>query len=159
MKKWKYRLYEKDEKRWVEYDKESYEKMKKWRNNFCAKQRYNEACFCPKDKQWICNTICVSCPYRKTEVQFSKPIGGAENLTIEDKLLDEIDVEMECVENAYIERILIRLGELMPKGREIMRLRFEGWSDREISKKVGVPRTTIQNSFSKACEILRREFK
>ena len=74
MKK-KYYLYEKDEKRWVEYDKESYEKMKKWRNNFCAKKRKKKSCFCPLEEQFkYCNTICVTCKYRKIEKYFSEPI-------------------------------------------------------------------------------------
>ena len=159
MKKSKYRLYEKDEKRWVQYDEESYEKMKRWRINFCAQQRYNEACFCPQKKQWMCNTICVTCPYRKTEIQFSKPIAGMEDLTIEDQLSEEMDIEMRCVESVDAEKILLRLDELMPKGREIVRLRFEGWSEREISKKVGIPRSTIQSNFPKICQILSEEFK
>ena len=159
MKKSKYRLYEKDEKRWVQYDKESYEKMKRWRINFCARQRYNEACFCPQKKQWMCNTICATCPYRKTEIQFSKSIPGVEDLTIEDKLSDGVDIEMQCLTSMDAEIILSRLDELMPKGREIAFLYIEGWSEREISQKVGIPRTTIQSSFPRACKILREEFK
>ena len=66
---------------------------------------------------------------------------------------------MQCAESADAEKILLRWDELMPKGREIARLRFEGWSEREISKKVGVPRSTIQSSFPKICRILSEEFK
>ena len=158
MKKSKYRLYEKDEKRWVQYDEESYEKMKRWRINFCAQQRYNETCFCPQKKQWTCNTICVTCPYRKTEIQFSKPIAGTEDLTIEDKLADEIDIEMQCAESAAAREILLRLDELLPKGQEILRLRWEGYSWDEISEKVGISRRTIMRKFPNACEILTQEF-
>ena len=63
------------------------------------------------------------------------------------------------MKNLDAEKILLRLDELMPKGREILRLRFEGWSEREISKKVGIPRSTIQSSFPKICQILSEEFK
>ena len=159
MKKSKYRLYEKDEKRWVQYDEKSYRLMKRWRANFCAQQRYNKACFCPKGQQWMCNTICVSCPYRKTEVQFSKPIGGTENLTIEDKLTVEIDIELQCTERAEAEEILLRLEELLPKGRTILRLRWEGYGWEEISKEVGISRRSIMRKFPVVCEILAQEFK
>ena len=159
MKKSKYRLYEKDERRWVQYDEEPYKLMKRWRANFCAKQRYDEACFCPKDKQWMCNTICVSCPYRKTEVQFSKPIAGTENLTIEDKLTVEVDIELQCVERAEAEQILLRLDELLPKGRAILRLHWEGYSWEEISKEVGISRRTIMRKLPIVCEILAQEFE
>lgn len=159
MRKSKYRLYEKDEKRWVQYDEESYEKMKRWRINFCAQQRYNEACFCPQKKQWMCNTICMTCPYRKTEVRFSKSIAGTKDLTLEDKLADEIDIEMQCAENAVAREILLRLDGLLPKGQEIVRLRWEGYSWDEISNKVGLSRRTIMRKLPNVCEILTQEFE
>ena len=158
MKNLKNCLYEKDEKCWVEYDEQSYELMKNWRLNFCAQQRYDKACFCPRKKQWMCNTICVTCPYRKTEVRLSKPIAGTEDLTLEDKLADEIDIEMQCAESAAARGILLRLDELLPKGQEIVRLRWEGYSWDEISKKVGLSRRTIMRKLPNACEILTQEF-
>ncbi len=159
MKKSKYRLYEKDEKRWVQYDEESYKKMKRWRNSFCAKKRYDEACFCPKDKQWMCNTICSTCPFAKTEIQFSKPIAGTDDLTVEDKLSDGIDIEMHYIQAEEAEKILSRLDELMPKGREIVRLRWQGYSWEEIETRVKITRKTIRKKLKETLGILMQEFE
>ena len=143
MKTSKYRLYEKDERCWREYDKESYEAIKRWRMNFCAKQRYNKACFCPKREQWKCNTICMSCPYRKFETPFGQPIKGTKNLTLEERLFEETNLEMQCIESVDAERILSRIKELMPQAQEIGRLRLQGKSETEISAVLGIPRATI----------------
>ena len=143
MKQSKYRLYEKDEKRWVQYDEASYEKIRRFRINFCSKQRHNNACFCPKSEQWKCNTICMSCRYRKFETPFSKPIKGTKNLTIEDRLFDEIDLELRCAKKVDAERILLRLKELMPQALEIGMLRLEGKTEMQIAEILSLPRATI----------------
>lgn len=160
MEKKKHYLYEKDENRWVEYDEESYEKMKRWRNNFCAKKRKKKSCFCPKEEQLkYCNTICVTCKYRKIEKYFSQPILGSENLTLEDRLVDETDLENQVAENAEFERILLRLDELMPEAREIGRLRMLDLSEEEIAKQVGISRVTIYRRLLEAYEVLNKEFE
>ena len=158
MKKSKYRLYEKDEKRWVQYDEESYKEIKRWRNSFCALQRYKQACFCPKKEQWKCNTICVTCPYRKVEISFNQPIYGTKNLTIGDSLTDESNLEEQCVASSDTERILLRLDELMPEAKEIGRLRIQGKSEIEIAKILNIPRATIYTRIKAVEKKLAEEF-
>ena len=160
MKKSKYWLYEKDEKRWVSYDEKSYEEMKRWRINYCASQRKKKACFCPKEEQLkYCNTICVTCRHRKSEKYLSQPIPGSKSLTIEDCLVDELDIENQVIESAYSEEILSRLDELMPEAREIGRLRILGVSEAEIARQVGMSRVTIYRKLLAAYQILSEEFK
>jgi RNA polymerase primary sigma factor len=73
-------------------------------------------------------------------------------------------VEEELVRRAFIEQVRAALGDLDPKEREVMALRYglvdgEGWTLQQIGDRLGLSRERIRQIESRAREKLRRSRK
>ena len=145
---------------WVQYDEETYVKLRKERLRTRMRMRRQDRCFCPGDERWRCDGICDGCPFkRELEVSLNMKIGGSEELTLEETLPNGNEYENECVEKMHCEDILKRLDEIMPLARQIGVLRLQGKSDREIAKELGISRTSMYRMLEKAQKILLSEFE
>ena len=145
---------------WVQYDEETYVKLRKERLRFRMRMRRQDRCFCSGEERWQCDCMCDGCPFQKTaEVSIDSTIKGTDGLTLGDVLTDGINQESFCVEKMYCEDVLKRLDEIMPMARKIGILRLEGKSDREIARSLGIDRMTMLRMLERAKAVLRQEFE
>jgi hypothetical protein len=160
MKKLKNCLYDKDEKRWVEYSEDDYLELKKKRNRERKQAIRDRRCTCSFKIDWYCNGVCESCMYQmKREVSIYAPVKMNSTLTLEGCITDEIDPEKRIAEGMDLEQILLRLDELMPEARIIGRLRLQGKSEDEIADELGTSRCNIYRKIQKVYLVLSREFE
>lgn len=160
MKRLKNCLYDKDEKRWIEYTEEDYLALKKKRNRERKQAIRDMRCACSFENDWYCNGVCESCMYQiKREVSIYDPAKRNSTLTLEECLTDEIDPEKRIVVGMDLAQILLRLDELMPEARIIGRLRLQGKSEDEIADEMGMSRCNIYRKIQKAYLILSKEFE
>ena len=152
-------LYERDFG-WVQYDEETYVKLRKERLRFRMRMRRQDRCFCPGEERWKCDCMCDGCPYKKElEVSLDSEITGTEGLRLGDVLTDETDQESVCVDKMYYGEILKRLDEIMPQARQIGVMRMEGKSDREIAQELGMDRMTMVRMLARVKALLWEEFE
>lgn len=145
---------------WVQYDEETYVKLRRERLRMRMRMRRQDRCVCPGDERWRCDGMCDGCPFKRDlEVSLSIKVGGSEDVTFGETLSDGIDYENAYVEKMYCEDVLKRLDEIMPMARQIGVLRLQGKSDREIAKALGVSRTSMYRMLEKAQKILLSEFE
>ena len=65
----------------------------------------------------------------------------------------------EVVEDSQeLHALFLRLEEMMPEAIEIGRLRMDGDSDVHISKRIGIPNTTLRYRLQKVKKIIEKEF-
>lgn len=160
MEKKKYRLYDKDEKRWIEYTEENYLALKRKRGSARKQAVRTKRCACSYENDWYCNGSCEGCMYQiKREVSIYAPAKRNSTLTLEECIADEIDPEKRIVVGMDLAQILLRLDELMPEARIIGRLRLEGKSEDEIAEAVGMSRCNIYRKIQKVYLILSNEFE
>jgi DNA-directed RNA polymerase specialized sigma24 family protein len=55
-------------------------------------------------------------------------------------------------------QLLKRLDELIPNAKEIGKLRLDGFSDKAIAHKLGIPRTTMLSQLKKALNKIIQEY-
>ena len=151
-------LYERDFG-WVQYDEETYVKLRRERLRFRMRMRRLDRCCCPGEERWKCDCMCDGCPFQKTaEVSFNIRVGGSDDLTLGEALPDGIDHENAYIEKMFSEDVMKRLDEIMPLARKIGVLRLQGKSDRQIVGMLGISRTTMYRMLDKAKAVLQEEF-
>ena len=152
------KLYDREIGGYVLCDEETYIKIRRMRARVCIKQRRRRVCLCPRKLQWYCNGVCEGCRYKKdVEDSLSEGLPDADDLTFEDSIADGCDYEEINVGNIESKRRLCRLTEIMPQAREIGLLRLQGMSDRQISERLGIPRTTLYRMLDRVKAILEQE--
>ena len=151
-------LYERSLGKWVQYDEQAYLEFRRERTKTRMRMERQERCFCPREKLWQCDGICVGCPYqKKAEVSWDVKVRGSEDLTLGEALPDGTEHEDACIQKMYCEDILKKLDELMPQARQIGLLRLEGKSDREIARELGLDRMTMIRMLARVKAVLQVE--
>ena len=129
-------------------------------DSFRKKQQRHGGCVCPANKRLDCDMDCFNCQFHKSDV-----------FSLDDKLPEDDDLtwmdftpngEMpinEVVEDSQeLHALFLRLEEMMPEAIEIGRLRMNGDSDVHISKRIGIPNTTLRYRLQKVKKIIEKEF-
>ena len=150
-----YKIYVPELKGLIPVSKEVYQNYYKpiWKHQKAMQKQ--EKCFCTQGNHWKCDGCYLDCKYYSRgdwsldygfEILGDIRNSGAPNL-------DEI-----ISDSMFIELLLKRLSELMPEAIEIGHLKLEGLSEREIEKKIGIPRKTFKYRLDKAKKLLISEF-
>ena len=119
-------------------------------------------CCCPRNKWWVCDADCLTCEYRNADViaSLDSPIGeDDDDLTLMDTIADDSVVVSElATDRIVLEQLFKRLADMMPEAENIGRLRLQGLSDEQISREIGIPRTTFLSRIKAAKKQLEKEY-
>lgn len=112
--------------------------------NLCTSERKRlqkeGKCFCPRSQVWRCDCDCVICPYSPKESAKTEDIADETDMTPSS---DDTDTESQ-ISLIALEELIAHLNELYPDAERIIRLRSNGYSDREIETIIGTPRKTFE---------------
>ena len=160
-KEW--RIYDKQTRTWFDVTQKEYKEYHRWRCRIEKKEKYHGRCICPPDLWWVCDGMCHDCEYHcagdmqslevLSEIEHSDEVSLLELFSSTDTSLSE-----QIQSKVLTHQIMQRLKEIMPEAFEIGSLRLLGMTDKAISEKLGINRTTFRSRIEKARKILRKEF-
>lgn len=157
------RIYLKAEREWIEVNETLYREYIKENDAYRKKEQYHGRCVCPKSKFWLCDTDCLTCEFHRRGDQLSLDHTleneDGDTYTLLEQIADPTASaeEMLC-EMEKMHLLLQRLFEIMPDALLIAQLRDKGLTDEAISKKMGIPRTTLLSRLKKARQQVISEF-
>jgi len=159
----KRRIYDKLTRTWFDVSKTEYDEYHRWQNKVQKKEKYHGRCICPPDLWWLCDGMCHDCEYHcagdmqslevLSEIEHSEEVSLLELFSSMDTSLSE-----QIQSKVLTHQIMQRLKEIMPEAVEIGSLRLLGMTDKAISEKLSINRTTFRSRIEKARTILRKEF-
>lgn len=109
-------------------------------------------CFCPCSAVYYCNCDCTQCHYYAYSTVRS--MGNRDNEeSVIPETADPLDIEIE-MDVRLLKELIDRLAEIYPDAKTIIKLRYEGYSDSEISRITGIPRRTLDYKLKAALKKL-----
>ncbi|MCM1530490.1 MAG: hypothetical protein NC093_10915 [Alistipes sp.] len=114
-------------------------------------------CFCPRSAVYYCNCDCTQCHYYAYSTVHSTGNRDYEESVIPETA-DPLDIEIE-MDVHLLEELIDRLAEIYPDAKTIIKLRYEGYSDSEISRITGIPRRTLDYKLKAALKKLGVSFE
>ena len=132
-------------------------------DTFRKKQQRHGRCVCPESKRLDCDMDCATCPFSRAGDGLSLDYTVTDEDGNEKSWLDDLEdptahTEDLFTEKAELQRLFIRLTEIMPDAITIGTLREDGLTDTQISKTLGIRQNTMHYRLKRAKEILREEF-
>lgn len=110
-------------------------------------------CLCPRTAVYYCNCDCNHCNY------YAYSAGSQyDDEEITHEPVDPLDIEIE-MDAHLLKKLIDRLTEIYPDAKTIIKLRYEGYSDSEISRITGIPRRTLDYKLKAALKKLGVSFK
>lgn len=158
-------LYYREIRKWVELDEELYLEIRRERQRVYAQKHEAGQCFCRKKKLWLCDGMCDTCEFFKTEERSlsslvtNKKDVEIVDVTLLDCLTDEGEQQRLCEDKLIYQEMIGRLAEVMPELIEYGRMKLAGKTDKEIARQWGITRTSIYKRIKKARMILESEFE
>lgn len=127
------------------------------------REQNHGCCMCPKCYLWKCDSQCDLCEYHADSkvISLNKRISTTNDndLTLLDVLSNfSIDTGDFVTDALVFKQLLKRLDELIPNAKEIGKLRLDGFSDKAIAHKLGIPRTTMLSQLKKALNKIIQEY-
>ncbi len=114
-------------------------------------------CLCPRTAVYYCNCDCNHCNYYAySTVHSTGSQYDDEGITPEP--VDPLDIEIE-MDAHLLEELIDRLTEIYPDAKTIIKLRYEGYSDSEISRLTGIPRRTLDYKLKAALKKIGISFE
>ena len=142
---------------WV--DKETYNNYKKDEWSEWKRKQREKRCQIPSDKNKIkrCDKECKKCDYYK----------NGNNISIDElyelygyEFVDTSSLIIESIEKEEIkEKLMVEISRLNEIDQKILLLFSENKSEREISKILNIPRTTISYRKQNSFKILKEKLK
>lgn len=137
-----YKIYIQATRQFVEVSEEVFRAF----YNACSKERKALMaagyCHCPRNSIYYCNCDCMNCYFRAAPnipiVQGASDDGES----VEFDIPDPVDIEIELDSHLLIE-LIERLTEIYPDAGTIIKLRYKGYSESEISRMLGISRSTF----------------
>ncbi len=130
----------------------------------CRKAKRHGQCVCPKEEVWLCDGNCIACKYKRDgdTVSLNNTIKDSYGRDIElgnviksdSKSLTEILEEGELKDELH--KFIQSLDE---QDRNICLLVMSGCSERDIAKKLNMPRNTYTYRRDKLFEEFRKKFQ
>lgn len=158
-----YKVYIHRLKTWAEVTEEQYYTY--YREIWSTRKRAQAhgQCMCPKSKIWICDGDCLACEFRAAgdclSLDYTYLNKDGDNFTMLDSPNNEsVSIEEIATAKIDIEQLLSQLDEIMPEARRIGELRLAGLTDTEISKLIGISRTTFLSRIKRAAKILEADY-
>lgn len=165
----KHAIYLRSTKQWVPCTKKQFDDYYRDINAFRRTQQNHGRCKCPPSQWLLCDTDCFTCLYRTfgdtSSLDANMVNEDGEEMTWLEYLqeimpeLQSLSVEDSVVANLDAQRVLTRIGEIMPEAIEIGKLRLEGLSDEEIASHIGIPRTTFRDRIKSLGNLLGEDLK
>jgi len=156
------RIYVRSQRRWQEVPEEVYQEYTRFHDTYRHRMQGRGLCSCPRNKWWVCDADCLTCEYRNADViaSLDSPIGeDDDDLTLMDTIADDSVVVSElATDRIVLEQLFKRLADMMPEAENIGRLRLQGLSDEQISREIGIPRTTFLSRIKAAKKQLEKEY-
>ncbi len=156
------RIYNRSQRRWQEVPEEVYQEYTRFHDTYRHRMQGRGLCSCPRNKWWVCDADCLTCEYRNADViaSLDSPIGeDDDDLTLMDTIADDSVVVSElATDRIVLEQLFKRLADMMPEAENIGRLRLQGLSDKQISREIGIPRTTFLSRIKAAKKQLEKEY-
>ena len=157
-----HRIYVRSQRRWQEVPEDVYQEHIRFHDTYRHKMQDRGLCSCPRNKWWVCDADCLTCEYRNADViaSLDSPIGeDDDDLTLMDTIADDSVVVSElATDRIVLEQLFKRLADMMPEAENIGRLRLQGLSDEQISREIGIPRTTFLSRIKAAKKQLEKEY-
>ena len=155
-------IYIRSQRRWQEVPEEVYQEYTRFHDTYRHRMQGRGLCSCPRNKWWVCDADCLTCEYRNADViaSLDSPIGeDDDDLTLMDTIADDSVVVSElATDRIVLEQLFKRLADMMPEAENIGRLRLQGLSDEQISREIGIPRTTFLSRIKAAKKQLEKEY-
>lgn len=155
-----YRIYDKSLHQWFEVPKEYYETYDRERTAFRKRMQDHGQCCCPRNKWWLCDTICTDCEFcMANTIPLDAPQGDDEDITLKDIIPDGSPlIEDVITERDLLARLIKRLRELDPDADTILALWQEDFtmSDRAMAKALGRPQRTFADQMKRYRTELRK---
>ena len=156
------RIYVRSQRRWQEVPEDVYQEHIRFHDTYRHRMQGRGLCSCPRNKWWVCDADCLTCEYRNADViaSLDSPIGeDDDDLTLMDTIADDSVVVSElATDRIVLEQLFKRLADMMPEAENIGRLRLQGLSDEQISREIGIPRTTFLSRIKAAKKQLEKEY-
>ena len=156
------RIYNRSQRRWQEVPEDVYQEHIRFHDTYRHRMQGRGLCCCPRNKWWVCDADCLTCEYRNADViaSLDSPIGeDDDDLTLMDTIADDSVVVSElATDRIVLEQLFKRLADMMPEAENIGRLRLQGLSDEQISREIGIPRTTFLSRIKAAKKQLEKEY-
>ncbi len=146
---------------WVETTKEFHDDYYRGVNAHRRTQQNHGNCSLPRKMYWYCDENCAECKYCvSTDMDsLDRTIGEDEECTFHDIISDEYsDIEEIAADRITMGLLLKRLEELMPEAIRIGEMRESGMNETEISKEMGMARTTMRSRLDRLAQVLSKEF-
>ena len=154
-----FKLYYREHGCWLEFDEETFLKIRRERQKTYYNRKKVGECFCSKKNLWRCDGMCDTCCYFKSgDMLLSTVINDSEDLTVMGCMSDGGEQERMCLEKIASQEILQYLKGVMPELLEYGKLRLSGKTEQEIAKKWGISRMAIYKKIQKAKKILLEKF-
>ena len=158
-----YTIYIRSTKESIPVSKEEFDAYYHDIDIYRRKQQRHGKCVCPKSKQLSCDMDCLTCPFSRAGDTRSLDYTITDDEGNEASWLDETPdgsplIEDVLAESEEMKALYDRLIKLMPEAVTIGELRLSGMNDRDISKEIGIARSTFEGRIARVKAILESEF-
>ena len=158
-----YTIYIRSTKESIPVSKEEFDAYYHDINIYRIRQQRHGRCVCPANKRLTCDMDCLTCPFHRMgdmrSLDYTQTDDEGNESAWADEIPDDSPLLEEIIANASeMKALYARLLELMPEAIEIGELRLTGMSDREISKEIGIAKSTFEGRISRVKKILESEF-
>ncbi len=157
------RIYDRNLKQWIEVPEDYRIEYDRMRTNLRKRMQSHGRCCCPREKWWLCDTMCDDCEFRRSGDILSLDAPDGEGGP---SLLDMLEaegprMEEQIADRDMLERLIGRLRELDPEADEMIRLwsEEEKVSDRAMAKALGRPQRTFADQIRRYRQELRSMLK
>lgn len=150
-----FKLYYREHGCWLEFDEETFLKIRRERQRVYFHRKKAQECYCSKRQLWLCDGLCDTCEFYQPRTQsLETPINNEKGFTLLGCLSDGCNYEDLIVEKNDRKEIILRIKAQMPILLEYGEMKLEGYSDRKIAEKLQIKRTTLYRKIEKMRKIL-----
>lgn len=156
------KIYYRQTNEWIEVSEEIYQSYYRDTERFRSRTNKRGECGCPHNKQWVCDTDCATCQYRKSGrfQSIDVPIADDCGITYADTIVDTSKTSIEIIQDkALLDELFNVLGELDEDSYQICMMLSDGCSEREIARILGIPNTTFQRRIKKLKNTISEKLK
>ena len=155
-----YRIYDKSLKEWLEVPADYYKEYDRERTAYRKRMQDHGRCCCPRNKFWLCDTMCEDCEFRCAGdlLSLDAPEGDGSVTMLDQQEAPGPRMEDVIADRDLLARLIKRLRELDPDADTILALLQEDYtmSDRAIAKALGRPQRTFADQMKRIRTELRK---
>lgn len=154
------RIYDKPTRTWFEVPEDAYQSYVRECNTHRKRQQGHGLCCCPRNKWWLCDTVCTDCEFHKSDtISLDAPQGDGGDAFLIDAIPDErIFLEDDAADRDLLAYLIARLRAIDPDADTILTLWLENdkISDRTIARVLGRPQRTFADQMKRIRTELRK---